>query len=218
MPFFFTSTQTPYKKPKMILDPQEMSASAVYHTLVSAIVPRPIAWVSTVSSDGIANLAPFSFFSGVTASPPSVMFSPVNRPDGSSKDTVVNIRDNGQFVINVVPFALAEQMNQTSAEFPAEACEFEAAGLTPSKSERVAPPWVRESPIQMECELIQIVEIGDGALAANVVIGKILLVRVADQVTTDGRIDAQKLDVIGRLGGKKYCRTTERFSIERPSL
>ena len=202
----------------MILDPQEMSASAVYHTLVSAIVPRPIAWVSTVSSDGIANLAPFSFFSGVTASPPSVMFSPVNRPDGSSKDTVVNIRANGQFVTNVVPFALAEQMNQTSAEFPAEASEFEVVGLTPSKSERVAPPWVRESPIQMECELIQIVEIGDGALAANVVIGKILLVRVADQLTTDGRIDAQKLDAIGRLGGKDYCRTTEQFSIERPSL
>jgi len=202
----------------MILDPQEMSASAVYHTLVSAIVPRPIAWVSTVSNDGIANLAPFSFFSGVTASPPSVMFSPVNRPDGSSKDTVVNIRANGQFVINVVPFALAEQMNQTSAEFPAEASEFEVVGLTPSKSERVAPPWVRESPIQMECELIQIVEIGDGALAANVVIGKILLVRVADQLTTDGRIDAQKLDAIGRLGGKDYCRTTEQFSIERPSL
>ena len=202
----------------MILDPQEMSASAVYHTLVSAIVPRPIAWVSTVSSDGIANLAPFSFFSGVTASPPSVMFSPVNRPNGSSKDTVVNIRANGQFVINVVPFALAEQMNQTSAEFPAEASEFEVVGLTPSKSERVAPPWVRESPIQMECELIQIVGIGDGALAANVVIGKILLVRVADQLTTDGRIDAQKLDAIGRLGGKDYCRTTEQFSIERPSL
>ena len=146
------------------------------------------------------------------------MFSPVNRPDGSSKDTVVNIRDNGQFVINVVPFALAEQMNQTSAEFPAEASEFEATGLTPSKSEKVAPPWVKESPIQMECELIQIVEIGDGPLAANVVIGKILLVRVDDQVTTDGRIDAQKLDAIGRLGGKDYCRTTERFSIERPSL
>ena len=146
------------------------------------------------------------------------MFSPVNRPDGSSKDTVVNIRANGQFVINVVPFALAEQMNQTSAEFPAEASEFEVVGLTPSKSERVAPPWVRESPIQMECELIQIVEIGDGALAANVVIGKILLVRVADQLTTDGRIDAQKLDAIGRLGGKDYCRTTEQFSIERPSL
>ena len=202
----------------MILDPEEMSASAVYHTLVSAIVPRPIAWVSTISDDGVANLAPFSFFSGVTASPPSIMFSPVNRADGSSKDTVVNIRDNGQFVINVVPFALAEQMNQTSAEFPAEASEFEATGLTPSKSEKVAPPWVKESPIQMECELIQIVEIGDGPLAANVVIGKILLVRVDDQVTTDGRIDAQKLDAIGRLSGKDYCRTTEQFSIERPSL
>ena len=202
----------------MILDPEEMSASAVYHTLVSAIVPRPIAWISTISNDGVANLAPFSFFSGVTASPPSIMFSPVNRADGSSKDTVVNIRDNGQFVINVVPFALAEQMNLTSAEFPAEASEFEAASLTPAESVKVAPPWVKESPIQMECELIQIVEIGDGALGANVVIGKILLVRVADEVSTDGRIDADKLDAIGRLGGRSYCRSLDQFELERPKV
>ncbi len=202
----------------MILDPKEMSASAVYHTLVSAIVPRPIAWVSTVSNEGIANLAPFSFFSGVTASPPSIMFSPVNRPDGSSKDTVVNIRDNQQFVINVVPFSLAEEMNLTSAEFPAAISEFEAAGLTPSKSVRVAPPSVKESPIQMECELIQIVEVGQGPLAANLVIGKILLVRVADEVSTDGRIDAGKLDAIGRLGGRSYCRSLDRFELERAKV
>lgn len=202
----------------MILDPEEMSASAVYHTLVSAIVPRPIAWVSTVSNDGVANLAPFSFFSGVTASPASVMFSPVNRPDGSSKDTVVNIRGNRQFVINVVPFALAEQMNLTSAEFPPEASEFEATGLTPSSSVKVAPPWVKESPIQMECELIQIVEVGQGPLAANLVIGKILLIRVADEVSTDGRIDANKLDAIGRLGGRGYCRSLDQFELERPKL
>lgn len=202
----------------MILDPAEMSASAIYHTMVSTIVPRPIAWVSTVSSSGVANLAPFSFFSGVTANPPSVMFSPVNRPDGSSKDTVINIRDNGQFVINVVPFALAEQMNLTSADFPAEDSEFEAAGLTPSKSLKVAPPWVKESPIQMECELIQIVDVGQGPLAANLVIGKILLVRVDDKVTTDGRIDARKLDAIGRLGGKSYCRSLDQFELERPQV
>jgi len=136
----------------------------------------------------------------------------------SSKDTVVNIRDNGQFVINVVPFKLAEQMNLTSAEFPAEASEFEAAGLTPKESLKVAPPWVEESPIQMECELIQIVEIGDGPLASNLVIGKILLVRVADQVTTEGRIDTGKLDAIGRLGGKSYCRTGDRFELDRPTI
>ena len=202
----------------MILNPQEMSASAIYHTMVSSIVPRPIAWVSTISNDGIANLAPFSFFSGVTASPPSIMFSPVNRPGGSSKDTVVNIKDNEQFVINVVPFALAEQMNLTSAEFPAETSEFEAASLTPCESVKVAPPWVKESPIQMECELIQIVEIGQGPLAANLVIGKILLVRVADEVTTNGRIDSEKLDAVGRMGGKSYSRTVDRFELERPAI
>ncbi len=202
----------------MILDPEAMSASAVYHTMVSTIVPRPIAWVSTISSSGIANLAPFSFFSGVTASPPSVMFSPVNRPDGSSKDTVVNIRDNGQFVINVVPFALAEQMNLTSADFPSEVSEFDAAGLTTSESSKVAPPWIKESPIQLECELIKLVDIGEGPLAATLVIGKILLVRVDDQITTAGRIDTDKLDAIGRLGGKNYCRTVDSFELERPKV
>lgn len=202
----------------MILDPEAMSASAVYHTLVSAIVPRPIAWVSTISNDGIPNLAPFSFFSGVTASPPSIMFSPVNRPDGSSKDTVLNIRANGQFVVNVVPFALAEQMNLTSAEFANGISEFEAAKLTPNKSDKVAPPWVKESPIQLECEVIQIVEVGQGSLAANIVIGKILLVRVADQITTNDRIDADKLDAIGRMGGRSYCRTLEQFELERPKV
>jgi flavin reductase (DIM6/NTAB) family NADH-FMN oxidoreductase RutF len=200
----------------MNLDPQKMSPSAVYHTMVSAIVPRPIAWVSTVSKDGIANLAPFSFFSGATASPPSVMFSPVNRPDGSSKDTVANIKANGQFVINVVPFELAKQMNLTSAEFPIEVSEFEAAGLTPIASEKVSPPGVKESPIQIECELIQIVEVGQGPLAANLVIGKILFLTVADYVTTNGRIDASKLDAIGRLGGKSYCRTVDQFELDRP--
>ncbi len=202
----------------MILNPEEMSSSAIYHAMVSAIVPRPIAWVSTISSAGVANLAPFSFFSGVTANPPSVMFSPVNRPDGSSKDTVVNIRDNGQFVINVVPFALAEQMNLTSGDFPAETSEFQAAGLTPIASSKVEPPRVKESPIQMECELIKIVDIGEGPLAANLVVGKILLIRVDDQVTTDSRIDTAKLDSIGRLGGKKYCRTADQFELDRPQM
>ena len=201
----------------MKLDPQTMSPSALYHTMVSVIVPRPIAWVSTKSAQGQLNLAPYSFFTGVTANPPSVVFSPVNKNDGSKKDTVQNIEANGQFVINVVPHRLAEQMNLTSADFEYGVSEFEKAGLTEKPSEKVEPPGVLESPIQVECELMQIVPVGEGPGAANLVIGRILMLHVADDVLVEGRIDANKLDAIGRMGGANYARTTETFTVERPA-
>lgn len=183
--------------------------------MVSAIVPRPVAWVSTVSESGIDNLAPFSFFSGVTSNPASVVFSPVNHPDGSKKHTVRNIEATRQFVVNVVPARLARQMNLSSANFEAEESEFEKARLTPLASQKVRPAGVKESPIQMECELMQIVNVGQGPMAANLVIGKILLFTISDDVLTAGRIDPEKLDAIGRLGGKGYCRTTDRFELDR---
>ena len=142
------------------------------------------------------------------------MFSPVNRPDGSKKDTVLNIEDNGQFVVNVVPHRLAELMFQTAGDFAYEESEFEAAGLTPEPSERVRPPRVAESPIHFECELMQIVPVGEGPLAANVIIGEILLIDVDDQVLTEaGKIDPQLVDAVGRMGGRDYCRTTDRFTL-----
>jgi flavin reductase (DIM6/NTAB) family NADH-FMN oxidoreductase RutF len=202
----------------MLLDPLEMQPREVYSTLIRAISPRPIAWVSTISRDGVPNLAPFSFFNGVSSSPPSVVFSPVNHPDGRKKDTVVNIESNRQFVINMVPFSLAEQMSQTSAEYAHGVSEFESAGVTSVASQRVAPPRVAQAPIQVECELIQIVTVGEGPLSANLVIGKILLMHVDDEVCTDGKIDPQKADLIGRMGGADYCRTTDRFTVPRPKL
>ena len=200
----------------MKLDPETMSPTALYHTMVSTIVPRPIAWVSTISAQGQLNLAPYSFFTGVTASPPSIVFSPVNKNDGSKKDTVRNIEAIGQFVINVVPHRLAEQMNLTSADFEFGVSEFEKAGLTEKPSEKVDPPGVLESPIQLECELMQIVTVGEGPGAANLVIGKILMMHINDDVLTQGRIDANKLDAIGRMGGALYSRTTKTFTVQRP--
>ena len=198
----------------MKIDPEFESPASVYSWMIRAITPRPIAWVSTISPNGITNLAPYSYFNGVCSLPPALMFSPVNKPDGSKKDTVRNIEDNGQFVVNMVPFEMAKPMFATAGEFEYEETEFEVAGVTPVGSERVKPPRVVESPIQFECELIQIVPVGEGPLAANVVIGKILLMHVDDEILNEaGKIDPSQADLIGRMGGRDYCRTTERFTL-----
>ena len=200
----------------MQLDPASEDPTVVYSTMIRAITPRPIAWVSTISNNGITNVAPFSYFNGICSDPAAVMFSPVNRPDGSKKDTVRNIEVNGQFVVNVVPFSSAQMMFDSAADFDFETSEFDELGLTTQLSSRVKPPGVAESPIQFECELIQIVPVGEGPLAANVIIGKILLMNISDEVLDErGKIDAQKLDLIGRMGGRSYCRTTDRFDLNR---
>lgn len=201
----------------MEINPSDESPREFYFRMVSLITPRPIAWVSTISNSGHLNLAPYSFFNGVTAAPPSVVFSPVNRPDGSKKDTVLNIEQNGQFVINVVSHAIAEKMNLTSGDFGFEENEFEIAGLTTVDSLKVKPPRVKESAAQFECELIQIVKVGDGPLAANLIIGKILHLHIADEVLDERRrVDSQRLDNVGRLGGAEYSTTRDRFEISRP--
>lgn len=203
----------------MLIDPAELHVREMYQHLIRAITPRPIAWVSTVSENGILNLAPYSFFNGITANPASVVFSPVNRRDGTKKDTVLNIEANGQFVVNIVNRQMAEAMNQTSAEYPSDIDEFEAVGLATEPSQRIKPPRVQGAPIQMECELIQIVPVGEGPLASNLVIGKILLMHVDDQVVDpEGQIDPEKVDSVGRMGGATYSMTRDRFDLPRPQL
>lgn len=198
----------------MQLDPEKATPTEVYSTMIRAITPRPIAWVSTISEQGISNLAPFSFFNGICSKPAALMFSPVNRPDGTKKDTVVNIEANGEFVVNVVPYSLAKPMFQSASDFQYEESEFDATGLTSVKSQRVRPPSVGESPIQFECELIQIVNVGEGPLAANVIIGRILLIEIDESILNErGKIDPTKVDAIGRMGGLGYCRTQDRFDL-----
>lgn len=203
----------------MQIDPSEVSVRRMYQLMIGAITPRPIAWVSTVSPKGVPNLAPYSFFNGVTASPPTVVFSPVNRRDGSKKDTVRNIEDNGEFVLNVVSHDLAEAMNASSAELPYDESEFDRSGLTPTPSTSVAPPCVAEAKVRFECNLHQIVHVGEGPLASNLVIGRILLMHVDDEVLDgEGLIDPRKLDTVGRMGGIGYARTTDLFELERPKV
>lgn len=201
----------------MTLDFSSLKPREAYAWMIGTILPRPIAWVSTVSAEGTTNLAPFSFFQGVTSNPPTLMFCPVNTRDGAKKDTVRNIEQVPEFVVNLVPFALAEKMNACSALLPYGESEFEKFGIEAAKSERVRPPRVAAAPVAFECTLDRWVHIGEGPLAANVVFGRIQLAHVADAVIgADGKPDAGKLDLIGRMGGEMYARTTERFEIKRP--
>ncbi len=197
--------------------PSECDRRDVYKVLLSSVLPRPIALVSTISADGAVNLAPFSFANAVCANPPAVMFSPANLGDGSAKDTVRNLREVGEFVFNVVPHDMKDAMNETSAPYPPGVSEFEATGLTPLPSRFVRPPRVAESPVQMECKLLQIVPIGEGPYGGNVCIGEVVCFHVASGFQlSDGSLDAAKLDLIGRAGGSQYVTTRDRFSMDRP--
>ena len=201
----------------MLLDFSALSARDAYGWMIGTILPRPIAWVSTISADGKTNLAPFSFFQGVTSNPPTLMFVPVNTRDGAKKDTVRNIEQVPEFVVNLVSHGLAAQMNRTSAMLPYGESEFEAFGIVAAPSQRVRPPRVAAAPVSFECSLHSIVLIGEGPLAANVVFGGILVAHVSDAVLRpDGKPDPAKLDLIGRMGGESYVRTTERFDLKRP--
>ena len=198
----------------MKIDPSTEPTSAIYSLMVSAINPRPIAWVSTISPGGKTNLAPFSYFNGVCSRPATLMFSVVNKPDGTPKDTYRNVVANEEFVVNVVPFRLRSPMAQSAVDYDYEVSEFEELGLEQSASELVKPPGVLSSPIKFECRLSQIVPIGNGPSGVNVVFGEIVLIHVDDAILDEsGTIDAELLDTIGRLGGKQYSRTTDRFEI-----
>ncbi|MEE2827394.1 MAG: flavin reductase family protein [Planctomycetota bacterium] len=200
----------------MLVDPKQVKPSEIYTMMVQTIAPRPIAWVSTVSSDGVSNLAPYSYFNGIGSKPASLMFSAVNKPDGTPKDTVRNILENRQFVVNIVPFGLAHPMVLSSADYEFGESEFAHSGMTEIPSQRVQAPSVKESPVHLECELLQTVSVGQGPFAATVVIGEIVMMAIDDEVLDEaGAIDPARLDAIGRLGGENYCRTTELFKLSR---
>ncbi|MEM8557003.1 MAG: flavin reductase family protein [Bacteroidota bacterium] len=196
----------------------------IYKLLVSAVVPRPIAWVSTLSGDGVANLAPYSFFNVASIHPPILMFAPqmAPMPDGGmrTKDTLANLRATGECVVHIVPHALADAMNQTSAAWPPDVSEFEAAGLRPVPSEVVAPPRVAGAPVAFEAVVDRIVALGDGPRAGQAVFVRIVLAHLADEATDNGRYaDTLRLDPVGRLGGTGYVRVKDGvFDLERPTL
>ena len=201
----------------MLIDFQKLPPRESYPWLINAINPRPIAWVSTISAAGATNLAPFSFFQGVCASPPTLLFTGANDRTGKKKDSIVNVEEVGEFVVNVVPYALRESMNLTSAPLAHGDSEFDKFKIATAPSTLVSPPRVAASPVSFECRLDRIVRIGEGPLAGNVVFGTVLCAHVDEAVLgPDGQIDPRKLDTIGRMGGDYYTRTTELFTIARP--
>ncbi len=200
----------------MNVDPETLPIRERYQLLIGSILPRPIAWVSTISSDGKTNLAPFSFFTGIAANPMTVCFAPVNNREGKQKDTLVNVKATRQFVVNVANEDNADKMNRTSAPYPYGVSEFEQVGLTAVPSLKVKPPRVKESPIAMECELVQIVEVSTGPLGGNLVIGKVVCYHADDAVLKDGRLSHKNVKAIGRMEGDWYARTRDAFELPRP--
>jgi flavin reductase (DIM6/NTAB) family NADH-FMN oxidoreductase RutF len=201
----------------MYLDFSALPPREAYQWMTTLIMPRPIAWVSTISAEGKPNLAPFSFFQGITANPPTLMFVPVNTRDGAKKDTLRNIEQVPEFVVNIVSRPLTETMNSTAALLPYGESEFEHFNVESTPSTKVRPARVAAAPAAFECVLDQIVHIGTGPIAANVVFGRIVAVHVKDDVVAaDGFADAEKLDLVGRLGREAYTMTRETFSLKRP--
>lgn len=199
----------------MELDPHAIGAAAAYKLLIGCVVPRPIAWVSTVDAAGVRNLAPFSFFMGVCGEPPTVAFSSGPR-GGGRKDTVRNVEASGEFVVNVVDDAHAEAMNATSGEYAADVDEFAVAGLAAAPGVRVQAPRVATAPISLECRVVQIVRVGHGP--HSVVFGEVVYIHVRDELydAATGRIDMAALHPVGRLAGHMYSRTHDVFEMKRP--
>jgi len=180
------------------------------------MVPRPIAFVSTIGDKGIYNLAPFSFFIPMSVKPAIVGIGIGRRRDGSKKDTLVNIELTRDFVINLVTEEFAEAMNQTAGEYPLEVDEFKIAGLTAVPADLIKSPRVGESPVNLECRLLQILEFGVTPEINNWVIGEVIRVHLKDEFWAGGEIQSSRLKAVGRMGGDFYCRTTEVFEMKRP--
>jgi flavin reductase (DIM6/NTAB) family NADH-FMN oxidoreductase RutF len=204
----------------MNVRPEQIPYRDFYRILLSSVAPRPIAWVSTLHN-GHLNLAPFSFFNAVSAKPPLLGFSPSLRlVDGHSspKDTLHNIRETGEFVVNVVTFAVADAMNLTSGEYDSSVDEFALAKLNTRPSQVVRPPQVAESPVSFECKLNRIIDFGTEPPSGSLMIGEIVCVHLEESVLKEDRLDPDTLDLIGRMGGVQYSRTTERFDLKRPEV
>jgi len=203
----------------MDIDPLSLPIPERYKLLIGAIVPRPIAFVSTISADGRLNLAPFSFFCGVSSNPPTLLFCPANKPDGSEKDTLRNCAPApegvGQFVVNIVSHEIGRRMSACAEELPYGQSEFEYSGLTPAPSHAVKPPRVAEAPFAFECVTDRVLKMNPGAPAGgNIVIGRIVHIHAIDGLVNDRHhVDPSKLDALGRMAGTSYCTTRDRFEI-----
>ena len=202
----------------MELDPSSMEVLEVYRWMVGLVTPRPIAWVTTISSSGVVNLAPFSFFNAFGANPPVVVFSPALRMNGTKKDTLKNIEATGEFVVNAATERHTQLVNLSSSELPYDESELTLVELETSPSRKVKPPRLAEAPFAMECKVMQILPLGNGSISGNLVIGEVVQFHVSESILAeDGKPDPHLLKAIARLGGEYWCRSTDLFQLPRPS-
>ncbi len=200
----------------MKIDPTNLDWRDGHELMMGSVVPRPIAFVSTIGKDGVFDVAPFSAFSTVSVKPTLICFTAGSRRDGQKKRTLLNIESSREFVVNIVTEAMAEAMNQSSAVYPYDVDKFKAAGLTPVKADIVKPPMVGESPINLECRVLEMHEFVAPPRRSSLIIGQVLLVHIKDECYQNGEIQMSKLKAIARMGGQFYCRTRDIFEIKRP--
>ena len=200
--------------------PKELTVAKMHHYLLGAIGPRPIAFASTIDENGQANLAPFSFFNVFSANPPILIFSPARSGrTNTTKDTYNNVKAHPEVVINVVNFDIVEQMSLASSPYPAGESEFVKSGLTPIPSDLVKPFRVKESPVQFECKVNQVIELGTEGGAGNLIICEVVKFHIDESYLDENQlIDQQKIDLVARMGGNWYCRANEHamFELEKP--
>jgi flavin reductase (DIM6/NTAB) family NADH-FMN oxidoreductase RutF len=202
----------------LAIDPAKESTNNIYKLMIGAIVPRPIALVSSIDAKGVRNLAPFSYFTACSSNPPVVVFCPVLRPTHpTTKDTYRNVVETKEFVVNIVSEEFADKMNACSATVPPEVDEFELSGLTPLASEVVKPPRVAESHVHMECRLMQVIHVSEKPGSGTLVLGEVLRFHVAEDLFHNFHIDPDKLRAVGRMAGSTYVKTTDRFDLTRPA-
>jgi len=206
----------------MEFQPESLDVRDRYKLLIGSVVPRPIAFVSTISPSGAHNLAPYSFFTAVGSNPMTLLFCPATKPDGSDKDTLRNCLPPeeggvGEFVVNVATEAYAREVAAAAEMLPYGESEFELSGLTPLPSAKVRPPRLAQSPVAFECETVQILRTAPSEPASgNVVMGRVVYIHVDDALINDRfHIDADRLAAIGRMGGLEYSRTRDRFEMPR---
>jgi flavin reductase (DIM6/NTAB) family NADH-FMN oxidoreductase RutF len=218
MEAFWQTSESDATIVSLIVDPATTDYTSVYKLLIGSVVPRPIAFVSTVDAEGAFNAAPFSFFTVASANPPVLVFTVSRRglPE-SRKDTLRNITTTREFVVNVVSEEIGEKMNLCAGDYPPEVDEFEVSGLTPVPSDLVKAPRIAESHINMECRLLYTIEMSGFTGAGNLVLGEVIRIHVDDAYVQNYRIDADKLRAIGRMAGNGYTRTMDRFDMIRPA-
>lgn len=204
-----------------VIEPNNIPHHHLHRILLTAVAPRPIAFASTIDQNGNANLSPFSCFNVFGVNPSTLIFSPSRSGRTNElKDTLLNVKEVPEVVINVVTFSMVEQMNLASTEFPRGVNEFYKSGFTPVPSEKIKPFRVKESPVQIECNVRQVIETGDGPGAANLIICEVVLIHVDDNVLDkSGMIDTRKLDLVGRMGADYYVKASGRalFTLEKPA-